>query len=74
MCCDPFASSLWAHQAEMNDSEGSNSNDKESYELLFIMSGTGQGKCYLQGPADISLLIKRFRTAVTTGALRNERQ
>lgn len=37
-------------QAEMNDSDGSNRSDKESYELLFIMSGTEQGKCYLQGP------------------------
>ncbi|KAB0442698.1 AraC family transcriptional regulator [Lysinibacillus fusiformis] len=37
-------------QAEMNDSDGGNRSDKESYELLFIMSGTEQGKCYLQGP------------------------
>lgn len=36
-------------QAEMNDVEGSDRNDKESFELLIIMSGTGQGKCYLRG-------------------------
>ncbi|MFF2157212.1 helix-turn-helix domain-containing protein [Paenibacillus chitinolyticus] len=37
-------------QAEMNDSDGSDRNDKESFELLIIMSGTGQGKCYLRRP------------------------
>lgn len=37
-------------QVEMSDWDGSNRNDKESFELFFIMSGTGQGKCYLQGP------------------------
>ncbi|WP_217560553.1 helix-turn-helix domain-containing protein [Paenibacillus sp. GbtcB18] len=37
-------------QAEMSDSDSSDRNDKESFELLIIMSGTGQGKCYLRGP------------------------
>lgn len=37
-------------QAEMSDLDGSDRNDTESFELLIIMSGTGQGKCYLQGP------------------------
>jgi len=39
-------------QAERSDLDGSDSdrNDKDSYELLIIMNGTGQGKCYLQGP------------------------
>ncbi|WP_225442433.1 helix-turn-helix domain-containing protein [Paenibacillus lycopersici] len=37
-------------QADRSDSDGSDNNDKESFELLFIMSGTGQGKCYLQRP------------------------
>lgn len=36
--------------AEMSDLDGSDRNDKESFELLIILSGTGQGKCYLQGP------------------------
>lgn len=37
-------------QAEMSELDVSDRNDKESFELLIIMSGTGQGKCYLQGP------------------------
>lgn len=37
-------------QVEMSDLDGSDKNDKESFELLIIMSGKGQGKCYLQGP------------------------
>ncbi|MDF9839797.1 MULTISPECIES: helix-turn-helix domain-containing protein [unclassified Paenibacillus] len=37
-------------QSEMGDLDGGDSNDKEGYELLIIMSGTEQGKCYLQGP------------------------
>ncbi len=35
-------------QAEMSELDDSDGNDKESFELLVIMSGTGQGKCYLQ--------------------------
>lgn len=37
-------------QAEMNDVDGGDRNDKKSFKLLIIMSGTGQGKCYLQRP------------------------
>lgn len=37
-------------QAERIDWDDSDSNDNENFELLIIMSGTGQGKCYLQGP------------------------
>ncbi|WP_313892731.1 helix-turn-helix domain-containing protein [Psychrobacillus sp.] len=37
-------------QAEMSDLDGDDRNDIDSFELLIIMNGTGQGKCYLQGP------------------------
>ncbi|MGG4480948.1 helix-turn-helix domain-containing protein [Paenibacillus illinoisensis] len=38
-------------QAEVNDIDGSSDRyDKDGFELFFIMSGTGQGKCYLQMP------------------------
>ncbi len=35
-------------QADRSGLDDCNRNDKESFELLFIMGGAGKGKCYLQ--------------------------
>jgi AraC-like DNA-binding protein/ABC-type Fe3+-hydroxamate transport system substrate-binding protein len=37
-------------QADRGDLENSDRNDEECFELIFIMNGTGQGKCYLRRP------------------------
>jgi ABC-type Fe3+-hydroxamate transport system substrate-binding protein/AraC-like DNA-binding protein len=37
-------------QSERSDWDGGDESERESFELLIILSGKGQGKCYLQGP------------------------
>ncbi|MBU5351822.1 helix-turn-helix domain-containing protein [Paenibacillus barcinonensis] len=41
-------------QGETGDWDGVDGDNKNDFKLFFIMNGTGQGKCYLQGPGRAS--------------------
>jgi len=49
-------------QAGTSDLDGCDRNDKECSELLIIISGTGQGKCYLQRPGKSSCVDQEVRS------------
>ncbi|MGR6544009.1 helix-turn-helix domain-containing protein [Paenibacillus tundrae] len=60
-------------QAEVIELHDRERNNQECYELIFIMSGTGQGKCYLRSSVSLLFLdqelmsCSHYRVCFTTG-------